>query len=141
MKRKPSAKPAKRTINVALLRKIQKQILAEPRQFQMNTWFSETDDFHKQVEVKCGTAACIGGWAVTIAKKTKPSEYWKAGWDTLPEAKKLLRITISGVERLFTVSNWPDKFRHAYYDAKTNQGQAQAASDRIEHFIKTNGRS
>jgi len=141
MKQKPAAKPAKRTINVALLRKIQKKILDEPGQFQMRTWYSTTDDFHNQVKVNCGTAACIGGWAVTIAKKVKPSEYWKTGWDTLAEAKKLLRITMPMTERLFLEANWPDKFRHAYYDAKTNQGQAQAASARIDHFIKTKGRS
>jgi hypothetical protein len=51
-------------MNVPLLRKVKKHILAEPRRLEMNNWAVNVDE----EEAPCGTQACIAGWAVILGK-------------------------------------------------------------------------
>lgn len=55
-------------MNVELLLKVKDQILKEPRQFVMESWF--------RLSIRdipnCGTAACIGGWGIAIEFNENP---------------------------------------------------------------------
>ena len=118
-------------MNVRLLRRIQKQILKEPRQFYMDTWFKEAAWKGKK-NPNCGTAACIGGWAIALSLSITPRE---ASGFTAPEkrAMEALKLTSRQADLLFQPNWWPRKFRRR---ASTNPQQAIA---RIEHFIRTKG--
>lgn len=132
--------------NVALLRKIQKAILKYPDQFNMAWWFQKKDS-KGNLAGRCGTAACIAGWAVTLARvknieRAKPFRkqlaYQRVIWDLPGDASNLLGLqTESETNGLFCTSSWPAKFRKRYDHATTAKQAARAASDRISHFIKT----
>lgn len=121
----------RKSINTRLLRRIQKQILKEPRRFLMHRWF-------------CDTAACIGGWAIALDKNFKLA---KAGVldaqsrrPTSERAAQALGLRRAIAERLFYVDEWPSPFREQYDDALGRAGRARVAARRIEHFIKTKGK-
>jgi hypothetical protein len=131
----------KQKLNVRLLRRIQRRILKEPRQFQMDDLYSATDDFGKEVTANCGTAACIAGWAVALSSGISPRE--ASILDSTGQQNTWgLAVKKLGLESgrpLFLVYEWPGKFWAAYERAKTNRQQAKVAVARIEHFIKTKG--
>lgn len=128
-------------MNVKLLRKIQKHILAEPRRLVMsiierrgnpNTLIPvEPDEYsnYNQYEKRqkfadCGTAACIMGWARLLAS------HYNGHDDSLD-------IEFG---KLCSARTWPTKFAKAYAKAKTARSRARIAANRIEHFIKTRGK-
>lgn len=121
-------------MNVRLLRRIQKQILKEPRQFQMWDVFSDhADDF---AIPNCGTAACIAGWAITITSKTNPAKaaniinsYRKAGTE--------LGLEEWQADMLFNFGRWPAQFQKTSREG--TRAFARQAVRRIDHFIKTKG--
>lgn len=132
-------------MNVKLLRKIQKHILEKPRRFIMATFFVRKygqqktfiSDGAAQRPVKfenCGTAACIGGWAVFLhdGLKTDPE-------NIRARAIKLIGLKSPMGDELFEVGHWPAKFRDAYYIAKSQRSRARIAAQRIDHFIATKG--
>lgn len=128
-------------MNVKLLRQVAKHILAEPKRFAMWTWVQRkvanddtfmADDGKQLKYAKCGTAACIGGWAI-ILSGIDPD---KSG-SIMREAGRLLDLDETAQVALFVESNWPDKFSEPYDDAKTQGKRARIAARRIEHFIKT----
>jgi hypothetical protein len=140
-------------MNTELLLKVKKQILKEPRQFGMTTWFE-----YSLAIPNCNTSACIAGWAITLGlKKSNPLEGARAiknnfptnkGFDSLMEfaAKKvyelsipLLDITEEQAHRLFSEEEWPNEFYGDYANADTPQERAEIAARRIDHFIATNG--
>lgn len=130
-------------MNIKLLRRIQKKILAEPRQFQMARLFAETiyrKSGKKSPSIpNCGTAACIAGWAVCFGKRKNPRACENGGaWlgDSV-YAREMIELTESQKERLFFSHNWPLKFQKIE-DAGTVAFARQAAK-RIDFFIKTNG--
>jgi len=144
----------KRKINVKLLRKIAKHISEEPKRLAMSDWVqklgqkdwlgletSEVFDSNYALAcqthefAKCGTAACIGGWALLFHGKRATDR----ADSTQRRAGKLIGIDKDQSERLFFVESWPDKFCGRYKNAKTPRGKASAAVARIEHFIKTKG--
>jgi hypothetical protein len=139
-------------MNVKLLRRIQKHILAEPRRLEMSMWVRkgkpEIDSYQSDsgyvTYPQCGTAACIGGWALIISKKTVNNN----GLNTGNRAAQLLGIPamngtdaeiLSPSDKLFHVSDWPAKYEQAYHHAKSARGRARVAVRRIDHFIKTQG--
>jgi len=111
-------------MNVELLRKVQEQILADPKSFDMG-------DFQRDTE--CGTAYCIGGWAAKLSG-LRPSSR---------DGREALEIDRDQAERLFYVSEdeegsgWPQQFRGVPDEWHPTPQQAIA---RIEWFIKTEGR-
>jgi hypothetical protein len=140
-------------MNVKLLRRIQKHILAEPKRFRMLDWIEKqtatdptyiADDSERVSFPKCGTVACIGGWAVLLSKK-KPSRTHYEGF----RAAKLLglnrphghldRVRSTDSERLFFTEAWPIDFSMKFNRAKTPEDRARIAAKRIDHFIKTKG--
>ena len=131
-------------MNVDLLRKIKKHILAEPARLYMFGWiirkttpdevlaYGEEDE-NTRPFAKCGTAACIAGWAAILSKRDTGGRF--GACELAPE---LLGLTSQEAARLCIPRNWPLKFRGGCADdgkAKT----AKLAARRIEHFIKTKG--
>lgn len=128
--------PTKTKINVRLLRRIQKQIAKEPKQFRMDRYFQ-----HYPGSIpNCGTACCIGGWAITLGGKFKtPEQARMEASDVHWSAKDALGLTIFQAARLFHLSNWPEPFRHEFFDARTLTQKAKVAIARIDRFIATKG--
>ena len=147
----------KTKMNVSLLQQIRASILEEPRRLDMDTWVERSSS------APCGTISCIAGHAVLIdmlnrADKTFRNKMFLA--DNLPllgeisgKARKLLGLASTQRDKLFFVRYWPDKFREQYSDVmnynmfaeelkKPARAQlAKITAQRINHFIKTKGRS
>lgn len=147
--------------NWRLLRRVQRTILKYPDQFHMGDWATSGHVDHCAPIGRCGTAACIGGWAVVLNKKSKPSRY--RGYWLETNARKVLGLPKPGLfqpdlaDTLFYVERWPEPFQkqyrkimeHAYsnYDAHRKGWEkraekyalklAQVAAKRIDHFIET----
>ena len=126
-------------LNLKLLRKIQKHILAEPARFVMWTWFLRRADTTSSYtpdggndRVKfpdCGTAACIGGWACILSGASL------AG-DIHTRARNLLGLTLDEGRDLFSENRWPLELRAQLMDGKTPLARAKAGAAAIERFIK-----
>jgi len=122
-----------------LLRKVQKRILAEPRQFVMWSYFTSSIPNTPN----CGTAACIAGWTIAESQKLNPQQannfVQDHGYDDHELAKKRLGITHRQANHLFYDESWPAPFRDQYRKLPHNQRmrRARVAVARIEHFIKT----
>lgn len=134
-------------MNVKLLRKIKRHILAEPLRFMMATWIRRKfrgfgsftgDGGKRQGFAECGTAACIGGWAVILSKISDSDINMHSGSDIMSKASALLELSSSQAPRLFLTDYWPQPFRHDYNSQNTTpKTRARIAADRIEHLIKT----
>lgn len=134
---------------IKALRWIKRQVLKEPRQFQMANFF-END--LEEIEIpNCGTAACIGAWGICYVKHINPKQAmkrivraekrknWGAGNPNIAWKRGQSAIGLSDrqSELLFKFECWPKQFRRL-----KRQGTlpyAQQAARRIDHFIKTDG--
>lgn len=121
-------------MNVKLLRKIQKAILAEPRRFEMTRWVQKVEA-NGPDDPPCGTTACIAGFADML---TNPEIFLKS-LDNLNlkirlqyRAQAALKISNKQATKLF--ETWP-----GYNRLKTPMGRAKWAVRKIERFIKSNG--
>lgn len=119
-------------MNIELLREVQSHIKQDPKSVNMPYWI-ENYPKHSGLKVpKCGTVACIGGWAELLSGMN-PAE---------GEAARLLGIehVPGAANRLFLEHRWPYKFR-SLLDKHEPQTKAYAkvVSDRIDHFIATKG--
>lgn len=124
-------------MNTILLNIIKKQILAEPRQFNMGNYFSGILPDGTE-PANCGTAACIAGWAMAKASASNPKDARKLDVDRNNHAAMLLGITEQQAGRLFYEDEWPKQFQ-----STSRSGlklRARRAAARINHFIKTKGR-
>jgi hypothetical protein len=123
------------TINVKLLRKIQRHILEEPKRLDMECFIDRKADYVTVHEFpKCGTVGCIAAWAVTCSTKEKVP-YSKIA----DRARKLLGITYLQADRLFYASRWPERFKRIDNTNPQTRLHAVITAKRIEHFIKTKG--
>lgn len=133
-------KPAKRKLNVNLLRKIQKHILEEPKRFFMAAYLdqgrpgSRTSEFRDQAKrfPSCGTTACIAGWANILTGARSNEEICDS-----ERAVSRLGIERGRRAQLFLDSDWPQPFSSNYERAMTPAKRAKIAAARIEHLIKT----
>jgi hypothetical protein len=131
-------KPKVKKLNVRLLRRVQKAILRHADQFQMSCWKSNSlDDEDSSAAGGCGTAACIGGWAVFLHGKYKkvsqiPKQTSVAAHDAIG-----LSYNKYNESPLFFVDEWPQKFISQWDAARTAKQQARVAVRRIDYFIKT----
>ena len=129
-------------MNVKLLRKVAKHILAEPTRLVMGNWLLkkgyedieaiEYGEFGSRPFPKCGTAGCIAGWTCELSGKGKVKHH-----DLV--AKRLLGLNKRESERLFLPDQWPAEFERGYNDDGRKK-TAEVAVARIEHFIKTKGK-
>jgi hypothetical protein len=133
-------------LNVRLLRKIQRYILKEPRRLVMSRLILKKGDplpeDHNDDFGKCGTAACIAGWALLLSGR-KPFKGERGEENDAGTAAKVLGVKYETCgnsdhpgNKLFWVFNWPYKFRIRYNQAKTAFARAKATSLRIDYFIK-----
>lgn len=132
-------------MNVKLLRRIKRHILAEPKRLRMSTWLATRNDWTvlkgkfifshvsewgepgSQPVPKCGTVGCISGWARVLSG------------DEHGISRALLGLDDEQAERLFYVSAWPAKLMSKYVSAKTQLTRAKLCGERIDHFIATEG--
>lgn len=125
-------------MNVELLLRVKAKILEEPRQFDMANYFTTNGDIPN-----CHTAACIGGWAISLTRNVTPNQAElssKSVW-LRQLAKEALELTNIEADRLFyaTPEAWGDfgiRYDVAYADPTL---AAQVAAERIDHFIATGG--
>jgi hypothetical protein len=125
-------------MKIRLLRKVQAAILKEPLQFGMERWFSDAIDAGHPIP-NCGTAACIGGWAVTINRGANPIGVRHLGGKLCKlYSQEALGLTSAQTERLLYLEGWPRLFRRQYNHGDFTQ-RAIVACRRIDFFIKTKG--
>ena len=136
----------KTKMNVKLLCEIKREILKRPTQFNMDWWFQDTSAIGKAAG-GCGIAACIGGWAIAIArtpnrKRVRLDEAHEASSGSPSSdqirARMLLGLTQEQSNRLFNKHLWPVRYR--LNRAKSINGMVRRAVARINMFIKTKGR-
>lgn len=129
----------KTILNRKLLLAVKAQILKEPGQFVMDNFFSAFNDMG-QTPPNCGTAACIGGWAICLNNKLSPSAFFSArhAWNSyIGNAGAVLGLNTTQSIRLMIFARWPAKLRSQYFKAQTMKSKAQVAAKRIDWFIKT----
>jgi hypothetical protein len=124
-------------MNVELLRRIQKHILAEPKRLDMGNFIvRKSDGLGSLVRFpKCGTVGCIAGWAVTLSTKEKLN--YKRIED---RARQLLGITQTQGNKLFFDGNWPPQLADRLCQARPQtKAHARITAERIDLFVKTKG--
>src|SRR5438046_4090420 len=114
--------PEKSKINIPLLRKVEKKILAEPAALVMASFLEigepgkKWDDFvgieFPRIVPPCGTMACIAGWTNIMGGK-------KDSWDEPGNAQQLLGLTDQQRFKLFYLEEWPHEFAKRWGKAKT----------------------
>lgn len=126
-------------MNVELLRKVQKHILEEPRRLNMDVVLNKVDTKIKH-NPPCGTVGCIAGWTVMLTGN-------EGEFGRYDLAVQLLDLNGTQRDKLFReprmseeLLGWPATFAKRYMRAKTAKTRAKVTSDRIDHFIQTEGR-
>lgn len=126
-------------MNVELLKRVADVILARPYDFDMNNFEGPAVESYqvKERERSCGTVACIGGWAAALDKGLvdpividEPFTFYS----------NVLDLDLQQASRLLLQSGWPYGYLKAYKKAETDQERGEAAYDRIQHFLKTEGK-
>jgi len=131
-------------MNIELLQKVRDAILAEPRRFNMGYWVTDG-----VTTAPCGTAACIGGYALVLNKmeEDKTMDWVRGihyftmspGWIIVTDAQRVLGLTLDQRSRLFNDNCWPNPYRDQLRSATDPAKAAKIAADRIDLFIRTGG--
>jgi hypothetical protein len=125
-------------MNVKLLRKVAKHILAEPKRLDMTDWGYL--DSTSRLAPACGTVCCIAGWAAVLHNPDRAKmEFENLIWQADEPGTNGLQLTPEESDRLFHIQGWPSDFRAAYWN-QPRGSRAEITVARIEHFIKTKGR-
>ena len=138
-----------RKLNVRLVRKIIRHILAEPLRY-CQEWTINTgtpgeliggsgSDSGGQRFAKCGTAACIGGWAY-ILSTTRPRLKWSSTLLLLDKGGKALGLSAYHQNILFSGRpsyEWPQPYARQYEAATTSRARARVACRLLEKVIDT----
>lgn len=154
-------------MNVPEIRKLQRDIMEEPKRFAMHTWgtklISKMEHFNNfsaygalsEVKVRddarlvppCNTAVCMAG---TVVFKAKPKTFMLIVKNThvAEHARQILGITEDQARRLFFVDHWPKKFRKQFSkrtdvaknpNPKLIRKNARVAVALLEEFIRCRG--
>lgn len=129
-------------MNVRLLRRVKKAILDEPKRLDMGDWIYTYEGGLSAP--KCGTVACIAGWATLLAVgsikdvKATAKELRRTQAIISQEGMLALGIQSFDADRLFYVDKWPEPYRTAYGTARTAQERADVTAGRIDQFIEVN---
>ena len=112
-------------INVKLLRKVRRHILAEPKRVNMGRFIYRKKDDPEMLEwwPACGTVACIAGWAVTLSGEELP-------YHISARAEELLGLNWRQASYLFY-----DAPNFVKAPAQTAEHARQTAK-LIDHFLK-----
>lgn len=124
-------------MNTLLLKKIRDQIKAEPRQFNIHDWFSGKLP-NGSTPANCGTAACIAGWSLALATGQNPAKADKMPVGVYRFGKIVLGLNDDQAKRLFFEGLWPKRYQSS--KRTIIEERARLAVNRINHFIKTEGR-
>lgn len=143
-------------LNVKLLRKVKRHILAMPSRFAMNYFVARGKpgvlmtrkypdgsvnqvflDGKKRKAPPCGTVGCIAGWAALLTAKDP-----KRVADNTAETRgrRALGLTRDQASVLFYTYSWPWEMQERYLNAKHPQIRANIAARRIDQFIKEHKR-
>lgn len=129
----------------ALLRRVCKRVLEEPRRVDMSSWVSKN---HFDGGPPCGTVGCIAGWAIMDRWSKKKLTKLTDG-DVLEMQVGAARnfAKLIGVDpwsplfkSLVYVESWPEPFRSRYVRAEAKNSprlRALATVARVKHYIKT----
>ena len=134
-----------RKLNVRLVRKIIRHILAEPLRY----WQQKVIDTGAPGELiggsggqrfaECGTVACIGGWAYLLST-TRPRLKWSSTLLLLDKGGKALGLSAYHQNILFSGSprrEWPQPYARQYEAATTSRARARVACRLLEKVIDT----
>lgn len=128
------------SMNVELLRKVQKHILEEPLRVDMGNWRIDGKFRLESLGVKpekipaCGTIACIAGWADLLANGRLDEDLIFA------RAIGALAIDDNQADILFHDDEWPaDLYYEPYESQPGTKEYAACVSRRIDRFIETGG--
>lgn len=107
--------------NTALFDRIADAIEAHPEQYDQNVWvyveedWKDGDDrFQLLLENRCGTRACVAGWAIALGRSGRPAT--ELVGDMEDQAASLLGLTEEEGESLFM----------AYWDAPSGETVPEA---------------
>lgn len=124
-------------VNRDLLLKVKEKILAEPGQFIMEDIFATseqigyTSDLPREVP-NCGTAACIAGWAVSLAIEANPKAGEKA-WERLEvRHTEVMGITRERFDTLCFVYGWPRGYADRWRSTRDLTERAKIAAQVID---------
>ena len=129
------AKAKSPKLNVRLLRRIQRHILAEPKRLDMRSWlimYSKQQATENSSIPRCGTVACIAGWAVALTRKVIKNDAYIQYM-----ASKELGLGHEEDDNLFLPSTWPSPWRERLlrYQPGTKL-YAEVVSRYIDFFIE-----
>lgn len=119
-----------------LLRAIKAHVLEEPKRLEMEFYLAtkkeiqteETLSKYRNRLPRCGTIACIAGWACVLTGR-KP--YYS--YDEM--AASLLGVETDTGWRLFNECRWPLRLLKKHNKALTLEQKAEAAGEAIDWFI------
>ncbi len=112
-------------------------MLERPTQVNMEQWITAYPPIKLNHQVEgCGTAGCIAGWSIFLAKElVRLSDAWTI--DDLPgRARETLGLNHQEAYSLFYFSGWPLEFQEALGRANNPVEYASVVARRIEHFIE-----
>ena len=137
-------------LNVKLIKKVIKHILEEPKRYlqddiilrgEPGCRITHTIGYKEQKFAKCGTAACIGGWAYLLSLK-HPERAKIGRSDELDKARKKLGLDYSQADVLFSGTpeySWPTPFDARWMNAHTPRKRARVAAQLLAKVIETKG--
>jgi len=129
-------------MNVRLLRRIAKHILAEPKRLQMDFLRTPMEELPSNLRPPCGTACCIAGWGIVLSRMSDGFRYHWPTYKGTPIGLGEMKVDAlfdMPNSRLFYGRDWPEKIRKRYVEAKTQSTKAKIAVIAIEDYIKTKG--
>lgn len=124
-------------MNIELLRKVQEQIMAEPKRLNMQFFIMKRENSKNYLRQwpACGTVGCIAGWTVQMSGFA-----YEHDSSVGVKAAALLDITFSQADRLFHVHFWPERFRNSIRIFPPQSPEyALVTKERIDYFIDTKG--
>lgn len=130
-------------MNKELFEKIKERILAQPEHFHMSSFIDSEDDEYgsaeellKEIDIsdmKCGTTACIAGWACLLTN-SDPREVTESGFEVVA-----MRVLDIPNDRLFYTDEWPESKYDEFYWTESAQDKARIACEVIDSYIETDG--
>jgi hypothetical protein len=125
-------------MNIKLLERVMKEIDAEPKAFDMDTYASV------EPASPCGVTCCIAGTAVLLENPRAflgaalnggaPAANW-----IKRTARKVLQLTPDQATRLFQPYWWPEDFSRRYAGLRSRRARAKVTIERIRLFIQSRG--
>lgn len=131
-------------VNVELFQEVKRKILAEPEAFDMSQFgavcgvkgYVNPKNIKHRIYPKCGTAACIFGWANALDHLKTHNTLRTCDIDDGVKAANLLGISVryGDWDSVVLSDYWPAPYRERYNRAKTLKEAARVAADYIDYI-------